>query len=88
MRNTIAKYDPSFPIVQPDNGLMTQAFQRTMAQVQERGLLIGTGSPETVVEAQQGIMYMDETGAVGAVLYIKQVADISGDRSTGWIAIG
>jgi hypothetical protein len=50
--------------------------------------LIGTGSPEGVVEAQQGVEYMDETGTTGSVKWIKQLADISGDKSQGWVAIG
>jgi len=49
---------------------------------------IGTGSPEGVVEARQTAQFMDDAGAPGAVLYIKQLADIGGDRSMGWVAIG
>jgi len=95
MRNTIAKIDPTYPIAQavndelltPAECLMTTQFRLFILQVQERGLLIGTGSPEGVVEAQQGVEYMDETGGVGAVKYIKQSADIAGDRTRGWVAI-
>ena len=67
---------------------MTEPFRVFIRQVQERNLFIGTGSPETVVLAQQGAEYMDDAGAPGAVLYIKQLADIGGDRTQGWQAIG
>lgn len=63
-------------------------FNLWVRQVTERGLIIGTGNPENVVTAQQGVEYMDEAGPAGAVKYIKQVADIGGDRSKGWVAIG
>lgn len=88
MRNTITKINTINPIVDPKTGMVNDQFRLFLLQTAERGLLIGTGSPENVVEAQQGAEYMDETGLAGAVKYIKQLADIGGDKSQGWVAIG
>jgi hypothetical protein len=46
-------------------------------------ILIGTGSPEGVVEADPTRLYMDDAGSSGSVLYIKQ----TGTGNTGWIAV-
>lgn len=88
MRSTISTYDPTLLPINIQTGGINDFFRIWMHQVTERGLLIGTDSPENVVIAQQGIFYLDETGAVGSVFYIKQVADILGDRTKGWVAIG
>lgn len=87
MRNTIRYFDPSFGIVD-QSGRVLDAMRIFMLECHLRGLLIGEGSPEGIVEAQQGAAYMDETGAPGAVLYMKQLADSGGDRTQGWVAIG
>jgi len=88
MRNTIKYLDPSYAIVFPRTGIPEERFRVFLHEVQLRGLLIGIGSPEGVVEAQQGQEYMDEEGLAGAVKYIKQLPDILGDRKLGWVAIG
>lgn len=80
--------DPTLPIIDTDTGLMKDQFRQFVAQIYSRSLYVGTGSPENVVEARQGEEYLDETGAAGAVKYIKQVSDISGDKKKGWVAIG
>jgi len=87
MRSTVVPIDPSFPIIQ-ENKLPVDFFRLWILQVTEGGLLIGSGSPETVIEAQQGKCYMDEDGSTGNVFYIKQKADIAGDRTQGWKLIG
>ncbi len=88
MKQTITRFDSQVPLVLPQTGMASEAFNIWVRQVTERGLLIGTGTPEGYVEAQQGAEYMDETGIAGAVKYIKQLADIAGDRTKGWVAIG
>lgn len=88
MRSTIKKIDPSWPIVTPSTGIVSDQMRLFLLETQLNGLLIGTGTPEGNVEASQGQEYMDETGLPGAVKYIKQLADIAGDRSKGWVAIG
>lgn len=87
MRNTIRYLDPAFGIVDK-NGRATDAMRIFLLEAHLRGLLIGEGSPEGIVEAQQGMEYLDETGVPGAIKFIKQLADISGDRTRGWVAIG
>lgn len=88
MRNTIKYIDPSYPIVLTNTGVPEERFRIFLHEVQLRGLLIGVGSPEGEVEAQQGQEYMDEEGVAGSVKFIKQLADIGGDRTLGWVAIG
>ncbi len=48
---------------------------------------IGTGSPEGVVEARQTRFYMDDAGVAGAILYMKQLDDIAGDKTMGWVLV-
>ena len=50
-------------------------------------MIIGTGSPEGVVVAIQGSIYMDDAGLTGAILYVKRDSDILGDSSEGWILV-
>lgn len=42
----------------------------------------GAGSPETVVTAPPGSVYLNTSGGAGTTLYIKE----SGTAATGWIA--
>ena len=71
MRNTITRYDQNIPLVLKETMSSSEAFNLWMRQVTDRGLLIGTGSPVGVIEAQQGVEYMDEAGAAGSVKWIK-----------------
>ena len=88
MRNTITRLNASTPLLNPVTGLPFDQFRIFLLQVQERGLLIGTGSPEGVIEAEQGQEYMDDTGTAGNIKYIKRDADDgAGDKSKGWILI-
>ena len=87
MRSIITQLDPSYPIVNEESRTPTDQFRIFMLQSHLGSLLIGTGTPEGFVEAQQGRFYMDDTGPVGAVLYIKQSADLLGDRTKGWVLI-
>lgn len=88
MKRSIVKLNQNLPIVDRANGFATDQFRIFLLQVAERGLLIGEGSPNGTVEAQQGAEYMDEVAAPGAVKWIKQKADIGGNRKLGWVAIG
>ncbi len=76
----------AFPVVQKD-GTMTDEFQRWTLQVTRNDIIVGTGSPEGVVEATIAQEYMDDTPAASPVKYIKQQSDISGDRTMGWVGI-
>lgn len=44
-------------------------------------ILVGTGSPEGVVGAIPGSLYMNTSGGAGTTLYVKQ----SGNAMTGWV---
>jgi hypothetical protein len=46
------------------------------------GITVGTGSPETVVNANVGSLFLRKDGGAGTTLYVKE----SGTGSTGWIA--
>lgn len=50
-------------------------------QLQGR-LRFGEGSPEAVVAAPVGTLYMREDGGAGTTLYVKE----SGSGDTGWVA--
>ena len=75
------------PIVEVDGSLTSQS--RTFFRVLwSQSLIIGTGSPEGVVEAEQGASYMDDAGTAGNIKYIKRDNDDgAGDKSIGWILV-
>lgn len=65
-----------------------QEFNSWVQIITTRTLIIGTGSPETVISAQQGAMYLDDTGTAGSILYIKRDNDDgAGDTAIGWILV-
>ncbi len=68
-----------------DGGKMIRRFQDWSQNVTRLQIIVGTGSPEGVIEAIQGQLYMDDTGTASSILYIKRDADIAGDRTMGWI---
>lgn len=78
--------NPTNPIIKV-TGFMTQAFWSWAQLITEEQIITGSGSPETVVEAKQGVRYMDTAGIAGAILYVKRDSDIGGDRSQGWILV-
>ena len=82
----IVSPDANTPIVD-DKGVMDTIFQRWVSQITANDLIVGTGSPEGVIEATVGRQYMDDTGATGSLLYMKKLADIGGDRTQGWEAV-
>jgi len=88
MRQRIVYYDSTVPLIWPNNGIIRDAFNVWVKQVTDSGLLIGTGTPVGNVEAERGKFYMDDAGAAGSVLFIKQLADVAGDRTQGWVAVG
>ena len=83
----VATIDPTEPIVQ-ETRRMTDRFRLFILQVENQGLIVGTGSPEGAVEAPQGGFYMNANGTAGAIMYIKRDADDgAGDKSKGWILV-
>ncbi len=82
----INQLNNSNPIVEKD-GTMIRRFSDWTKSVTRLQILTGTGSPEGIIEALQRVLYMDDEGTAGAILYIKRDADISGDRTQGWILV-
>lgn len=68
-------------------GRATQELSLFFEAVSKLPVLIGTGLPENVIEASQGSLYLNESGAPGSVLYVKRLENIGGDRSQGWTAV-
>lgn len=88
MVNRITQPSGNRPLVD-DNGMMTNETVAWVQVVTNRTPIIGTGTPEATVEAQAGLSYIDKTGALGSVFYIKQTDDDGlGDKSKGWVLIG
>lgn len=63
---------------------MTELFFNWMLNVTNLSTIVGTGSPEGVIEARQTRQYLQTDGAANQILWIKKLNDISGDRTRGW----
>jgi hypothetical protein len=87
MRITVENIDPTVPSVDHSGRFTFQVRTVLLQLIQQSGLIIGTGSPSGVVEAQQGKFYMDDTGTAGNILYIKRNADVGGNKKLGWILV-
>ena len=77
---------PQQPIVDGQDR-QTQTFRTWTSDITRLDMLVGEGSPEGVVDAEQGRLYLDSTGSTGSVLYVKRDPGISGDATQGWIAV-
>ena len=80
------KLNQAQPIVD-DNGTMAQPFRQFTQEAALSIPIVGTGSPEGVVEARQFSLYLDSNGGAGSIQYRKMQPEIGGDRSQGWIAV-
>ena len=76
----------SQPIVD-DSGKMAQAFRTWTLEASLSIPIVGTGSPEGVVDARQFQLYIDSPGTAGAIEYRKMLSEIGGDRTQGWILV-
>jgi hypothetical protein len=74
------------PVVE-DDGSLTLQSRTFFKTVINQSLIIGTGSPEGVFEAEQGASYMDDAGTAGSILYIKRNDNIGADKSQGWVLV-
>lgn len=74
------------PIIDKE-GKMEQVFRTWTQDITRLDLIIGTGSPEGVIDAEQGREYMDRSGTASALKYIKRDSNIGGDSTQGWILI-
>ena len=74
------------PIVQ-DDGTMAQSFRQFTQDASLSIPIVGTGSPEGVIEAAQYSLYLDSSGGASAIQYRKMQPQIGGDRTKGWILV-
>ena len=74
------------PIVEAD-GTMAQPFRQFTQDASLSIPIVGSGSPEGVVEARQYSLYIDSTGSSGSIEYRKMQPDIGGDVTQGWVAV-
>ena len=74
------------PIVEPD-GTMAQPFRQFTQDASLSIPIVGSGSPEGVVDARQYSLYIDSTGTTGSIEYRKMLPDIGGNTKQGWIAV-
>lgn len=72
------------PIVDAQ-GCASQRLQTFSEDCARLTMLTGTGSPEGLVTASVTRVYLDVSSGVGVGLYVKQYADVGGDRSKGWV---
>jgi len=70
-----------------ENGTMTQAFRRTMIELDNNLPIVGEGSPEGILEAPQFSLYLDSLGGSGTIEYRKMQTEISGNRAMGWVLV-
>lgn len=70
-----------------EGGAPAAQLNTWLGLITERALIIGTGSPESITEAKQGALYLDQAGGAGNLLYVKRDANIGGDKTKGWILV-
>jgi len=71
------------PIVE-DDGTMGQSFTEWTILVSDNLRIVGTGTPEGVIEAPQYSMFIDEAVPLIPVMYLKMLPSIGGDITKGW----
>lgn len=76
----------SQPIVEID-GTSTQQFASFLSDATLGIPIVGSGSPEGVVEARLYSLYINSAGTAGAIEYRKMQSDISGDKTQGWLLV-
>lgn len=80
------RLDTALPIVNAD-GTMTDTFRGFLLKVDRYLPILGSGSPEGVVDAPLHSVYVDVTSTSAPIDYRKMQADIGGDTKQGWEAI-
>ncbi len=70
-----------------EDGTMEQAFRQWTQDASLSIPVVGSGSPEGVIEARQYSLYLDTAGSAGSIQYRKMLPDIGGDRTQGWILV-
>ena len=74
------------PIVKLD-GTMATAFRLFTQDANLSIPIVGTGSPEGVIEARQYSLYINSAGTTGAIEYRKMLPNIGGNILNGWVLV-
>lgn len=79
--------DSNRPFLEDDLTLTVQ--NRSWADLVTLSIpIIGTGSPEGVVDAPIRQLYMDDAGTASTIIYIKRDTDDgAGDKTKGWFLV-
>ena len=83
---TSPRLNAAQPIVEQD-GTMAQPFRQFTQDASLSIPIVGSGSPEGVVEARQYSLYIDSAGSSGSIEYRKMQPDIGGDVTQEWVAV-
>lgn len=83
----LTKPTPFNPFVTAD-GITNQEATLWIENITQLSTANGTGDPNGVISGPIGRAYVDIAAAPGAVFYVKQLNDVGGDTSLGWILIG
>ena len=86
MPQTPQKLNAAQPIIEED-GTMSQVFRSWAIAVTNAMPMVGTGSPEGLIEALQYSLYIDETIPLAPVQYRKMLPEIAGNRKLGWASL-
>jgi|TARA_R110000744_G_scaffold16240_1_gene44863 hypothetical protein len=84
---SIAQLPTNVPLVDSEGKVKRGRAQQLLRELVQLNILTGSGSPEGVIQAKITTLYMNTAGTAGSILYIKKLADISGDISQGWILV-
>ena len=82
----ITQLNSNIPLFDKDLG-MSRRLEEWTRGVTLLDPILGTGSPEGVIEAIPPRFYVDTAAGTGSILYVKRDADIAGDRTMGWILV-
>lgn len=74
------------PVVD-DNGRPLRNLNLFSEGASRLPMLKGVGSPEGVVASRQDRLYRNTAGTAGNILYVKNVDDVAGDKTLGWILV-
>lgn len=80
------RLNASLPIVSEDR-TMELPFRKFMTTLDRSLPIVGSGSPEGVVEAAYLSLYIDEGAGQGLISYRKMQASVGGDKSKGWVQL-
>jgi hypothetical protein len=86
MADRIPKLTGQWPVVNQE-GIASKELRLWSIAITDRALILGSGSPEGVVEARIGAEYANVDGTTGSIKYFKKLDNISTDKSQGWVLI-